>query len=302
MAHDHHKVSVVIPTLGRETLALCQAALAKQTRSPDEVIVVVDHHRQGAAKTRNEGIARATGDLIAFLDDDTIPPPGWLERLITALDRHQAAATGGTFHETDPLLDAIRRCRHFPEQEQVDQGEWVGNGGNLLIQRQWLDICGREDGYVFNPFFTGSGEDWELLWRLRKREARMVYVPVPVTHLRRVTVGSYLSHSFERGGGIARLFSLLRSDETGVIPQDSLLWGQAGKKTPPRWLAAVWSKLLGPFGSKQFRHKRHFWIFWLGEKAQAAGFAWGLFKERRVVTAGIRLPIGEFESSKERLP
>ena len=286
MTRDHHKLSVVIPTIGRETLALCRTALAEQTRSPDEVIVVIDHHRQGAAKTRNEGIARATGDLIAFLDDDTIPPPDWLERLVAALDRYEAAATGGTFKETDPLLDAIRRRRRFPEQEQIDQGDWVGNGGNLLIRRQWVDVCLREDGYVFNPFFAGSGEDWELMWRLRKREARMVYVPVPVTHLRRVTIRSYLSHSFERGTGIARLFRLLRSDETRVIPQDSLLWGQAGKKAPPRWFAAVWSKLFGPFVSGQFQCKKHFWVFWLGEKAQAVGFAWGMFKERRAANRG----------------
>ena len=74
MAHDHHKVSVIIPTLGRETLAQCQKALAEQTRLPDEVIVVTDHHRRGVAWARNEGIARASGDLIAFTDDDAVPP------------------------------------------------------------------------------------------------------------------------------------------------------------------------------------------------------------------------------------
>jgi len=97
---DRHIVSVIIPTLGRDTLALCQDALAKQTRQPDEVIVVLDRERRGIAWGRNEGIARAKGDLIAFADDDGIPPPDWLERLVGALDRHDAAAAGGTFQET----------------------------------------------------------------------------------------------------------------------------------------------------------------------------------------------------------
>ena len=95
MSADPHKVSVVIPTLGRDTLALCEAALAKQTRPPDEVVVVIDRDRRGVAWGRNEGIARATGDLIAFADDDGIPPPDWLERLIAAIDRHDAAVAGG---------------------------------------------------------------------------------------------------------------------------------------------------------------------------------------------------------------
>ena len=301
MSHDHHKVSVVIPTVGRETLALCQEALAKQTRLPDEVIVMVDHHRHGAARTRNEGIARARGDLIAFTDDDAVPPSDWLERLVGALDHYQAGVAGGTYLETDPLLNAIR-CRHpLPEQEQVDRRGWVGNGGNLLIRRQWLDACAREDGHVFNPLFAGSGEDWELIWRLRKRGAKMVYVPIPVTHLRRVKAAGYMRHSFERGRGIARLFCLMRNDETGIVPQDSLLWGQAGRKIPPRWFKAVWSKLIGPFEAKQFRHKRHFWLFWFGEKAQAAGFAWELLKKRCVTGRGNTTGDGRlFGSSKRR--
>ena len=274
MPADQHKISVVIPTVGRETLALCRAALAKQTRPPDEVFVIVDRDRRGAAWARNEGIRQATGDLIALADDDGIPPPDWLERLVAALDRHAAAVAGGTFQETDPLLDAIRRRHSLPTVEQLDPGGLVGNTGNILFRRDCLMRCEREDGYVFNPLFTGAGEDWELIWRLRKRGAKMVYVPNPVTHLRRATGLQHLRHAFQRGAAIAMLFRVMRADSSGIVPQDSLLWGESGKKTKPRWLKALWLKSLGPFEWHQFRCKRHFWLFWLGEKCQAAGFFW----------------------------
>lgn len=280
MARDQHTVSVVIPTVGRETLALCQAALAKQTRPPDEVVVVIDQARRGAAWARNEGIGRAKGDVIAFADDDGIPPPDWLERLVAALDRYDAAAAGGTFQETDPLLDAIRRRNPLPMTEQLDPGGLVGNSGNILFRRACLDACEQEDGYVFNPFFNGPGEDWELIWRLRKRGATMVYVPNPVTHLRRATGRQHLRHSFQRGVGIAKMFRLLRTDTSGIVPQDSLLWGQGGRKADPRWVKALWEKSIGPFEWRRFREKRHFWLFWLGEKAQVAGFAWELVRGR----------------------
>ena len=274
MPADQHKISVVIPTVGRETLALCRAALAKQTRPPDEVFVIVDRDRRGAAWARNEGIRQATGDLIALADDDGIPPPDWLERLVAALDRHAAAVAGGTFQETDPLLDAIRRRHSLPTVEQLDPGGLVGNTGNILFRRDCLMRCEREDGYVFNPLFTGAGEDWELIWRLRKRGAKMVYVPNPVTHLRRATGLQHLRHAFQRGAAIAMLFRVMRADSSGIVPQDSLLWGESGKKTKPRWLKALWLKSLGPFEWYQFQRKRYFWLFWLGEKCQAAGFFW----------------------------
>lgn len=283
MPVDRHTVSVVIPTLGRDTLALCRAALAKQTRQPDEVIVVVDQQRRGAAWTRNEGIAKASGDLIAFADDDGIPPEDWLERLIAALDRHDAAAAGGTFHETDPLLDAIRRRHPLPTTEQVDAGGLVGNSGNILFRRDWLEACIREDGYAFNPLFGAAGEDWELMLRLRKRGAILVYVPNPITHLRRATAGEHLRHAFHRGVGIARLFRVMRADRSGIIPQDSLLWGRAGRKADPRWGRALWEKLFGPFDLGRFQDKRHFWLFWIGEKCQAAGFLWELWRGTKTV-------------------
>ncbi|MBS0169076.1 MAG: glycosyltransferase family 2 protein [Nitrospira sp.] len=274
MPADQHKISVVIPTVGRDTLALCQAALAKQTRPPDEVLVILDRDRRGAAWARNTGIGHATGDLIALADDDGIPPPDWLERLVAALDRHTAAVAGGTFIETDPLLDAIRRLNSLPAVEQLDPGGLVGNTGNILFRRDCLLNCEREDGYIFNPLFTGTCEDWELIWRLRKRGTKMVYVPNPVTHLRQATGLQHLRHAFQRGEGIAMLFRVMRADPAGIVPQDSLLWGEGGKKAKPRWLKAFWLKMLGPFEWHKFRRTRHFCLFWLGEKCQAAGFAW----------------------------
>ncbi len=283
---------------------MCQAALAKQMRPPDEVLVIVDRDRRGAAWARNEGIRQATGDLIALADDDGIPPPDWLERLVAALDRHHADVAGGTFQETDPLLDAIRRRNLLPTVEQLDSGGLVGNTGNILFRRECLMTCEREDGYVFNPRFTGAGEDWELIWRLRKRGLKMVYVPNPVTHLRRATGLQHLRHSFHRGAAIAMLFRVMRADPSGIVPQDSLLWGEGGKKSQPRWLKALWLKVLGPFEWHTFRIKRHFWLFWLGEKCQAAGFFWEMCRGTSADSGGTNSkPVVHVNASKvERKP
>jgi glycosyltransferase involved in cell wall biosynthesis len=292
MGQDGHIVSVIIPTIGRHTLTLCRAALAKQTRPADEIITVLDRDRRGAAWARNEGLREAKGDLIAFIDDDAIAPPDWLERLVRAIDKYGAAAAGGTYQETDALLDAIRRRSPTPLVEQLDPGGLVGNAGNILFARAWLEKCSTEDGHVFNPSFAVSGEDWELVWRLRKRGAALVYVPNPVTHLRRTSLWQHCRHSFQRGTGIALLYRVQQADPGDVIAQDSLLWGQEGKKSKPQWGKAFWEKIIGPSDLKSFKKTRQFWEFWLGEKCQALGFLWATVRRRKPAEPAVRRMTG----------
>lgn len=152
----------------------------------------------------------------------------------------------------------------------------MGNSGNILYTKAILDRVLQRDGYVFNETFTTSGEDWELMGRLIRAGARAVYIPTPVRHLRRTTGWSHFRHSFQRGIGIARLFRVQRNASVSVIPQESLLWGTADKKAPPRWWAAIWQKLVGPFDIGAFDKPQHFFVYWMGEKSQALGFLWGM--------------------------
>lgn len=100
-------VSVVIPTRDRPELLLdALRSVAAQTYSPLEVIVVDDGSNPeitldrapdlalsliridrdvGPASARNRGIAAATGDLVAFLDDDDVWHPEKTERQVAAL-------------------------------------------------------------------------------------------------------------------------------------------------------------------------------------------------------------------------
>jgi len=96
--------------LGR---ALC--SVRSQTRRALEVLLVVDHCPEllaraeelpgvrvfanvgavGLSGARNTGVARARGDVVAFLDDDAAAAPDWLERLIRPYDDPHIAGVGG---------------------------------------------------------------------------------------------------------------------------------------------------------------------------------------------------------------
>jgi len=100
------RVSVVIPSLNDSAmLRRCLAALALQSRLPDEVVVVdngstdstADVARTAGARVVVEplrgifpataaGFDSATGDVIARLDADSVPPRDWIERIVAAFD------------------------------------------------------------------------------------------------------------------------------------------------------------------------------------------------------------------------
>lgn len=112
--------SVVIATYTEKRWAELVEAVdsaLQQSPPPHEVIVVVDHNdelharvarelgdkvvvtpnrdRRGLSGARNTGAAVATGDNVAFLDDDARARPGWLASLQAALERHGAVGAGG---------------------------------------------------------------------------------------------------------------------------------------------------------------------------------------------------------------
>lgn len=112
------RVSIVINTYNRlKSLPVALEAVS-QLRYPDIEVVVVDGPSddgtmaylesswQGRikictcpeanlSKSRNVGIINASGDVVCFTDDDGIPEPDWIDRLVKAYEDPQVAAAGG---------------------------------------------------------------------------------------------------------------------------------------------------------------------------------------------------------------
>jgi len=124
MASGRVRFSVVICayTAKRwDDLVAAVESLRVQTHSPEEVILVIDHNpglaervwrempdvtcvenhgRQGLSDARNSGLAVATGDVVAFLDDDAEAEPQWLSLLAESYDDPAVVGVGG-FAEPD---------------------------------------------------------------------------------------------------------------------------------------------------------------------------------------------------------
>ena len=108
-----------------------------QSLHPKEIIVVVDHNpgllehvranfrgvlalenrgMPGASEARNSGVMEATGKFVAFLDDDAVAAPDWLEQLYSGYDHANVLGVGG---EIEPVWPSARP-RWFP-----DEFNWV---------------------------------------------------------------------------------------------------------------------------------------------------------------------------------
>src|SRR5258706_7531846 len=72
-----------------------RAALAAFTARVGDTVRVVDEPRLGLSVARNRGLAEARGDVVAYLDDDAIPRPGWLAGITRPYDDPAVAAVGG---------------------------------------------------------------------------------------------------------------------------------------------------------------------------------------------------------------
>jgi glycosyltransferase involved in cell wall biosynthesis len=71
------------------------------TRSP-YAISYVHERQQGLSFARNRGIGESRGDWIAFLDDDSVPQPGWLRNLFTGLEALGCQVGGGPIYAIWP--------------------------------------------------------------------------------------------------------------------------------------------------------------------------------------------------------
>ena len=242
---SYRSVSVVLPTYNRwPILAETLDALAAQSWPALQVIVVDDGSTDGTferlqawrnahagrldltvlhqanlkpGRARNHGLHHATGDLVVFLGDDTVPAADFVERHVA---RHNAigdtvAVLGFTdwhrarMHVT-PFLELVNldgqqfSYGHFEDGEDLFFTCFYTS--NISLPR-W--VLGDDP---FHPAFTFvDWEDTEVGYRLSRRGLRIVLDRAPVAHhVHPMTLSSFYRRQEHVGRTVEVLLALHR--------------------------------------------------------------------------------------------
>ena len=143
-------------------------------RLPD--VVAVDHRgARGASATRNSGVRAADGSILAFLDDDAVAQPGWLQSLIAPLARPDVVGVGGHVEPIwlgrtprwlpDEFLWVVGATyRGMPKAAAPVRNVW---SENMAVAREdFWKVGGFREGFGKTGLESPAGEDTDFCIRL----------------------------------------------------------------------------------------------------------------------------------------
>ena len=212
------KLSTIICTYTRtHRLIECLKSIEKQTLPPDQFEVVVvtrllkpEHEKNlnnfirhtnlniiivhlspdclGCSRARNAGLAKSKGEIIHFLDDDTLVSAGCLQSYVNLFNSTDAMCSGGKiipkFITSPPnwmkpplwhllgVLDLGEKIREFnyPSNFPV--------GANMAFRREVFDRYG-----IFDPDFGVLGnigidaDETDICYKIQRDGKRLLYCP-----------------------------------------------------------------------------------------------------------------------------
>jgi len=219
------RISVIVCTYnGSRTIRDCLDALLRVEYSNFEVIVVDDGstdaapeiackypvrlistENRGLSSARNAGLEAATGEIVAYLDDDAYPDPHWLTYLAASFIHTTHAAVGGPNIPPagdGPIADCVTNAPGGPVHVLLsDQEAEHIPGCNIAFRKAALQAIGG-----FDPQFRIAGDDVDICWRLQKQGWTVGFDPAAVVwHHRRNSVRAYWKQQLNYGKAEALL-------------------------------------------------------------------------------------------------
>ncbi len=264
---DAPLASIVIPVYGQldHTLRCLRALAAWPAQAPFEVIVVDDgspddsatvlpaidglrHHRRtengGFIAACNDGAAMARGDYLVFLNNDTVPQPGWLDALLKTFGEHPGAGLvgaqllypDGRLQEAGGVVfDDGSGWNYGRNQSPVDpryaylRDIDYASGAAIAIPRALFSTVGGFDARYAPAYY----EDTDLAFAVRAAGRRVLYQPAArVVHDEGATSGTdtsrgikaYQAHNLGRFAA-HRAEALRDRLPAGTVPTPAALHG-----------------------------------------------------------------------------
>lgn len=215
------RISVIVCSHnGARTIRDCLEGLGRLTYPDFEVILVDDGsadataaiaaeydcrlirtENRGLSSARNTGLAVATGEIVAYIDDDAYPDPHWLTYLAATFLSTTHAGVGGPNIAPPgdgPVAACIDNAPGNPTH--ILLSDWEAEhipGCNMAFRKASLQAIGG-----FDPQFRVAGDDVDVCWRLQEWGGTLGFSPAAmVWHHRRDSLRTYWNQ--QRGYGKA---------------------------------------------------------------------------------------------------
>ena len=205
------KISVVVCSYnGSQTIRECLESLQKVEYPNFEVIVVNDGStdtlaeitgeyafrlistpNRGLSSARNTGMLAATGEIVAYVDDDAYPDPHWLQYLAHSFTTTDHAGIGGPNipPKGDGIIaESVANAPGGPAHVLIsDQIAEHIPGCNMAFRRDALLEVGG-----FDSVFRAAGDDVDLCWKIQAAGKTIGFHPSAIVwHHRRNSVKAY---------------------------------------------------------------------------------------------------------------
>ena len=276
------RISVIVCTYnGAERIRDCLNGLLRLEYPDFEVIVVNDGSKdstaatvreygcrlitspnRGLSRARNTGLEAATGEVVAYIDDDAWPDPHWLTYLAATFLRTSHAGVGGpNLPPPDgPIAEAVANAPGGPTH--VLLGDELAEhipGCNMAFRKACLEAIGG-----FDPQFRVAGDDVDVCWRIQERGWTLGFSPGAVVwHKRRGSVRTYWRQQREYGKAEARLERKWpdKYNAVGHLTWGGVVYSRGTARLLPLGRARIYQGIWGtaPF---QFLEQRAPGLFW----------------------------------------
>jgi len=205
-------ISVIIPVYNAEkTIYRCLMSVFNQSLLPDEVIIIddgsidnsseiindfiknnhlsktwklINNSNKGVSKTRNEGIRKAIGEYIAFLDSDDYWEKNKLEKQLSFIEKNNVELLGTAIKESKDsgyskysfidMLYSNKLCTSsvlVKKKTVINKGLFKENMSYSEDYNLWLNISWNNDVYILNEKLTNytfdkrqglSSKKWQM--------------------------------------------------------------------------------------------------------------------------------------------